>query len=67
VDVPTANSGKHLAKEIHNVGLTGAISYFRDQPVTAKDITDAHLIIWHFEDWLKKYFFSILQLLEVCP
>lgn len=41
------------------------IRYFRDQPVTSKDITDAHLIVWHFEDWLKKYFFTILQLLEV--
>ncbi|KAH7334921.1 CBF/Mak21 family-domain-containing protein [Rhizoctonia solani] len=40
------------------------LRYFRDQPVTSPDITDAHLIIWHFEDWLKKYFFSILQLLE---
>ncbi|KAJ1306210.1 hypothetical protein OPQ81_010918 [Rhizoctonia solani] len=40
------------------------LRYFRDQPVTSPDITDAHLIVWHFEDWLKKYFFSILQLLE---
>ncbi|CAE6412353.1 unnamed protein product [Rhizoctonia solani] len=40
------------------------LRYFRDQPVTSPDITDTHLIIWHFEDWLKKYFFSILQLLE---
>ncbi|CUA71720.1 Ribosome biogenesis protein MAK21 [Rhizoctonia solani] len=40
------------------------LRYFRDQPVTSPDVTDAHLIIWHFEDWLKKYFFSILQLLE---
>ncbi|ELU42136.1 ribosome biogenesis protein [Rhizoctonia solani AG-1 IA] len=40
------------------------LRYFRDQPVASPDITDAHLIAWHFEDWLKKYFFSILQLLE---
>ncbi|CAE6415012.1 unnamed protein product [Rhizoctonia solani] len=40
------------------------LRYFRDQPVTSPDITDAHLIVWHFEDWLKKYFFSVLQLLE---
>ncbi|KAG8684601.1 hypothetical protein FRC08_013612, partial [Ceratobasidium sp. 394] len=40
------------------------LRYFRDQPVSSNEITDAHLIIWHFEDWLKKYFFSILQLLE---
>jgi ribosome biogenesis protein MAK21 len=29
-------------------------------------VTDGHLLSWHFEDWLKKYFFSILQILEVC-
>ncbi|KAG8696348.1 hypothetical protein FRC09_008568 [Ceratobasidium sp. 395] len=40
------------------------LRYFRDQPVSSNEITDAHLIVWHFEDWLKKYFFSILQLLE---
>ncbi|KAG8689683.1 hypothetical protein FRC08_010818, partial [Ceratobasidium sp. 394] len=40
------------------------LRYFRDQPVSSNEVTDAHLIIWHFEDWLKKYFFSILQLLE---
>ncbi|CAE7156024.1 unnamed protein product [Rhizoctonia solani] len=40
------------------------LRYFRDQPVTSPDITDAHLIVWHFEDWLKKYFFVVLQLLE---
>lgn len=27
-------------------------------------MTDAHLVLWHFEDWLKKYFFSVLQVLE---
>ncbi|KAG8733763.1 hypothetical protein FRC11_002832 [Ceratobasidium sp. 423] len=40
------------------------LRYFRDQPITSPNITDAHLIVWYFEDWLKKYFFSILQLLE---
>ncbi|TRM66607.1 CBF/Mak21 family-domain-containing protein [Schizophyllum amplum] len=40
------------------------LRYFRDQPLTHPDVTDEHLIIWHFEDWLKKYFFSILQILE---
>ncbi|KAG9084675.1 hypothetical protein FRC06_003944 [Ceratobasidium sp. 370] len=40
------------------------LRYFRDQPVSSNEITDAHLIVWHFEDWLKKYFFNILQLLE---
>ncbi|KAF8608211.1 CBF-domain-containing protein [Ceratobasidium sp. AG-I] len=40
------------------------LRYFRDQPVSSNEITDAHLIVWHFEDWLKKFFFNILQLLE---
>jgi hypothetical protein len=28
-------------------------------------VTDQHLLLWYFEDWLKKYFFSILHILEV--
>lgn len=40
--------------------------YFRDQPLTNPGVTDQHLLLWYFEDWLKKYFFSILQVLEVC-
>jgi hypothetical protein len=39
--------------------------YFRDQPLLHPDVTDQHLIIWYFEDWLKNYFFSYLQILEV--
>ncbi len=27
-------------------------------------MTDQHLLLWYFEDWLKKYFFSVLQILE---
>lgn len=38
---------------------------FRDQPLTHPDVQDSHLIVWYFEDWLKKYFFSLLQVLEV--
>ena len=38
--------------------------YFRDQPLLHPDRTDSHLLIWYFEDWLKKYFFSMLQILE---
>ncbi|OJT07307.1 Ribosome biogenesis protein MAK21 [Trametes pubescens] len=40
------------------------LKYFRDQPLLHPDVDDAHLLIWHFEDWLKKFFFSILQILE---
>jgi len=39
--------------------------YFRDQPLLHPNVTDQHLIVWYFEDWLKKYFFSYLQILEV--
>jgi ribosome biogenesis protein MAK21 len=37
----------------------------RDQPLSHPSVTDQHLLLWYFEDWLKKYFFSILQILEV--
>ncbi|KAI9460350.1 hypothetical protein F5148DRAFT_260657 [Russula earlei] len=38
------------------------LRYFRDQPLHP-DVTDQLLIVWYFEDWLKKYF-SYLQILE---
>ncbi|KAH9895791.1 CBF/Mak21 family-domain-containing protein [Cubamyces lactineus] len=40
------------------------LKYFRDQPLLHPKVDDAHLLMWYFEDWLKKYFFSILQILE---
>ncbi|KAH7886731.1 ribosome biogenesis protein [Phlebopus sp. FC_14] len=40
------------------------LRYFRDQPLTHPDADDAHLLVWYFEDWLKKYFFSVLQIFE---
>ncbi|KAF8581187.1 CBF-domain-containing protein [Ramaria rubella] len=40
------------------------LKYFRDQSLTHPNVTDQHFVLWYFEDWLKKYFFSILQLLE---
>jgi ribosome biogenesis protein MAK21 len=39
--------------------------YFRDQSLLHPSVTDQHLLLWYFEDWLKKYFFSTLQILEV--
>lgn len=39
--------------------------YFRDQPLSHPAVTDRHLLLWFFEDWLKKYFFSIIHILEV--
>lgn len=38
--------------------------YFRDQHLGKHNIDDEQLLAWYFEDWLKKYFFSILQILE---
>ena len=32
--------------------------------MTHPGVTDQYLIMWYFEDWLKKYFFSVLQILE---
>ncbi|KAH9475490.1 Ribosome biogenesis protein NOC1 [Psilocybe cubensis] len=40
------------------------LKYFRDQPLLHPGVTDEYLLLWHFEDWLKKYFFSVLQVLE---
>lgn len=41
------------------------LKYFRDQPLLHPDVTDQHLVVWYFEDWLKKFFFSFLQILEI--
>ncbi|KAH6902661.1 ribosome biogenesis protein [Coprinopsis sp. MPI-PUGE-AT-0042] len=35
-----------------------------DQPLSHPKISDEYLMLWFFEDWLKKYFFSVLQILE---
>ncbi|KAJ6500610.1 CBF/Mak21 family-domain-containing protein [Mycena sanguinolenta] len=40
------------------------LKYMRDQPLSHPSVTDQHLLVWYFEDWLKKYFFSVLQILE---
>ncbi|KAG9032597.1 hypothetical protein FRB95_001183 [Tulasnella sp. JGI-2019a] len=40
------------------------LRYFVDQNLTHPAVGDKHLILWAFEDWLKKYFFSLLQILE---
>jgi ribosome biogenesis protein MAK21 len=40
--------------------------YFRDQSLTHPEVKDDHLLLWYFEDWLKKWFFGVLQVLEVC-
>jgi ribosome biogenesis protein MAK21 len=44
---------------------TSQSRYFRDQPLLHPDVTDQHIVVWYFEDWLKNYFFSYIQILEV--
>lgn len=45
----------------------GKLRYLADQPMLGHPgVTDRHMLLWAFEDWLKKWFFSILQILEVC-
>ena len=44
----------------------GKLKYFADQPLLAHpQITDRHLLVYAFEDWLKRWFFNLLQVLEV--
>ncbi|KAK1923668.1 putative ribosome biogenesis protein [Papiliotrema laurentii] len=44
----------------------GKLKYFADQPMLAHpDLTDRHLLVFAFEDWLKRWFFNLLQVLEV--
>ncbi|KAL5529557.1 hypothetical protein ACEPAG_5542 [Sanghuangporus baumii] len=40
------------------------LKYFVDQPLNQPGVTDKYLLLWYFEDWLKKYFYTILQTLE---
>ncbi|WVQ84509.1 hypothetical protein IAT38_006663 [Cryptococcus sp. DSM 104549] len=45
---------------------TGKLRYFADQPLLQHpDVTDRHLLVFAFEDYLKKWFFNMLQVLEV--
>ncbi|KAI9503222.1 RNA-binding ribosome biosynthesis protein mak21 [Coemansia spiralis] len=38
--------------------------YFADQPLNSKGITNAHWILWAFEDKLKKHYFDLIQIME---
>ncbi|KAG0328232.1 hypothetical protein BG000_000565 [Podila horticola] len=41
------------------------LKYFQDRPLTHPDATNEHLIMWIFEDYLKKTFWKFVQLLKV--
>ncbi|KAG5457538.1 MAG: hypothetical protein BJ554DRAFT_2414, partial [Olpidium bornovanus] len=48
-----------------NGGIVMPYRYFRDQPSTQPNVTEAHLILWAFEDYLKKLYFEFIQAIEV--
>jgi len=39
--------------------------YFKDHDVTNSSVTPKHLILWYYEDSLKKLYFEFIQALEV--
>lgn len=38
--------------------------FFKDQPLLCEDLTHNHLILYYFEDALKKLYFGFVQLVE---
>ncbi|ODQ65289.1 CBF-domain-containing protein, partial [Nadsonia fulvescens var. elongata DSM 6958] len=40
------------------------LKWFKNQPL-ANDTPNSWLIIWAFEDWLKQFYFQLLQIIEV--
>ncbi|KAI8338686.1 CBF/Mak21 family-domain-containing protein [Chlamydoabsidia padenii] len=40
------------------------LRYFADQPLHHPDTTNKHLILWVFEDFMKKYYFEYIQQIE---
>jgi ribosome biogenesis protein MAK21 len=41
------------------------LRWFKNQPGLSSFTSPELLIVWAFEDWLKQYFFSLIQILEV--
>lgn len=41
------------------------LRWFKNQPGLSSFASPELLIVWAFEDWLKQYFFSLIQILEV--
>ena len=39
--------------------------YFQDRPLTHPKTTNEHLVMWIFEDYLKKTFWKFVQLLKI--
>jgi len=40
--------------------------YFDKQPGLRANASNQELILWTFEDWLKSWYFQVLQIIEVC-
>ncbi|KAJ2413542.1 RNA-binding ribosome biosynthesis protein mak21 [Coemansia sp. RSA 2530] len=40
------------------------LKYFADQPINARGVTNAHWIMWAFEDKLKRHYFDLIQVME---
>lgn len=40
------------------------LRFFRDQPLSATGVTQKHLLLYYFEDSLKKLYFSFIQTIE---
>ena len=39
--------------------------YFADRPLGNASVDDRHLLLWYFEDHLKKFYFQVVQQIEV--
>ncbi|KAJ2774558.1 RNA-binding ribosome biosynthesis protein mak21, partial [Coemansia nantahalensis] len=40
------------------------LKHFVDQPIAAAGVTNAHWILWAFEDKLKRHYFDLIQVME---
>lgn len=40
------------------------LKYFRDQPLADEEVLPRHLVVWYYEDELKKSYFAYIQILE---
>lgn len=41
------------------------LKFFEDQPLSGANVTQRHIVLWYFEDYLKKAFYNFLLLSEV--
>ncbi|ORX82922.1 CBF-domain-containing protein [Anaeromyces robustus] len=49
---------------MNNILPERKLKYFKDQDVTNSSVTPKHLLLWYFEDSLKKLYFEFIQALE---